>query len=193
MAKLKTPRKVMIVSESDSFYQMIKSIMPPEDFSPVFHATSGSDARRKLLELPVDILIVDSPLPDEHGVMFADSFSETNMGILLLVQNDMYEQASSQVEEEGIVTLPKPVSPEMFYTACRMVSAMTFKIQKMENEKKTLQDKMQDIRIVNKAKWLLIENEKMSEADAHKHIEKLSMDRRRSRREIAEEIIEEYE
>ncbi len=193
MAKLKTPRKVMIVSESDSFYQMIKSIMPPEDFSPIFHAVSGSDARRKLLELPVDILIVDSPLSDEHGVMFAQNFSDSNLGIMLLVQSDLFDQTASQVEEDGILTLPKPLSPEMFYTACRMLRAMTFRVQKMEIEKKSLQDKMQDIRIVNKAKWLLIENEKMTEADAHKKIEKLSMDRRRSRREIAEEIIDEYE
>ncbi len=193
MAKLKTARKVMIVSESESFFSNIKAILPPSDFFPVFHATSGSDARRKLLELPVDILIIDSPLSDEHGAMFAQSFSDTSMGIMLLVQNDMYDQASSQVEEEGIVTLPKPVSPEMFYTAVRMLSAMTFRFQKFDEEKKSLQDKMQDIRIINKAKWLLIENKSLSEADAHKYIEKLSMDRRRSRRQIAEEIIEEYE
>lgn len=193
MAKLKTPRKVMIVSESENFYQMIKSIMPPSDFSPVFYASSGSDARRKLLELPVDILIVDSPLSDEHGVMFAENFADTNMGILLLVQSDLYDATSSQVEEDGILCLPKPISPEMFYSATRMLSAMTYRIQKMETEKKTLQDKMQDIRIINKAKWMLIENKGMTESEAHKYIEKLSMDRRRSRREIAEEVIEEFE
>lgn len=193
MAQLKNPRKVMIVSESDSFFQMIKSIMPPSDFFPVFHANSGSDARRKLLELPCDILIVDSPLSDEHGVMFAENFSDSNMGILLLVQSDLYDSTSSQVEEEGILCLPKPVSPEMFYSALRMLSAMTYRIQKMETEKKSLQEKMQDIRIINKAKWLLIENKKMSESDAHKYIEKAAMDKRRNRREIAEEIIEEFE
>lgn len=193
MAKLKTPRKVMIVSESESFYQNIKCILPPSDFSPVYYANSGSDARRKLLDIPVDILIVDSPLSDEHGVMFAQHFADSNMGILLLVQSDLYDSTSSQVEEDGILTLPKPISPEMFYSAIRMLSAMTYRIQKMETEKKTLQEKMQDIRIVNKAKWVLIENKNMTEGEAHKHIEKLAMDRRRSRREIAEEIIEEYE
>lgn len=193
MAQAKTPRKVMIVSESESFYQNIKCILPPSDFSPVFHATSGSDARRKLLELPVDILIVDSPLSDEHGVMFAQHFAESSMGILLLVQSDLYDQTAVQVEEDGILTLPKPVSPEMFYTAARMLSAMTYRLQKLDVEKKSMQEKMQDIRIVNKAKWLLIENKSFSESEAHKFIEKLSMDRRRSRREIAEEIIEEYE
>ncbi len=193
MAKLKTPRKVMIVSESDSFFQMIKAVLPSSDFFPVFHAVSGSEARRKLLELPCDILIVDSPLSDEHGAIFSQNYADTNMGILLLVQSDLYDQISSQVEEDGILTLSKPISPEMFYSAMRMLSAMLNKIQKFEIEKKSLQEKMQDIRIVNKAKWLLIENKNMTEGDAHKYIEKAAMDKRRSRREIAEEIIDEYE
>ena len=173
--------------------QNLKSILPQSDYFPIFHAKSGGEARRKLLELPVDILIVDSPLTDEHSVLFSQSFSDSDMGILLLTSSDMYEQITSQVEEDGIVVLPKPMNPEIFYTACRMLSAMVSKIHKMNDEKKSLQDKMQDIRLVNKAKWLLIENKKMTEADAHKFIEKAAMDQRKSRREIAEKIIDEYE
>ena len=190
---IKSSRKVLIVSESDILVQNIKSILPPSDFFPILSASNGSEARRKLLEFPADILVVDSPLSDEHSILFAQSFSDSNMGIMLLVQNDLYDQTVSQVEEEGILSLPKPLSPEMLYAGSRMLSAMTFRIQKIDIEKRSLQEKMQDIRIVNKAKWLLIENMNMTEAEAHKYIEKLSMDRRRTRREIAEEIIDEYE
>ena len=85
MIPLKGRRKVLIVSETKSFHDNISCILPKSDFFPVFHASSGGEARRLLLELPVDILIVDSPLPDEHGIMFAESFADLNMGILLLV------------------------------------------------------------------------------------------------------------
>lgn len=193
VSELKSRRKVMIVTESDSYFQIISSILPKTDFFPIFHAKSGNDARRKMLELPVDILIVDSPLTDEHGVLFAKSYADSNMGILLMVQNELYENTCAEVEQYGIVTLPKPNSPEMFYMAMRLLSAMTFKLQKIEDEKKSLEDKMKDIRIINKAKWILIENEKMTEAEAHKYIEKMAMDKRKGRREIAEEIIERYE
>lgn len=193
MAKLQNQKKIMIVSENESFFQNLKSILPPSDFFPVFHSKNGGEARRKLLELPVDILIIDSPLSDEHGVMFAQSFADQDMGILLLTSSETFDQVCSQVEEDGIVTLPKPMNPEMFYTGCRMLSAMVSRIHKMNEEKRSLQDKMQDIRIINKAKWVLIENRKMSESEAHKFIEKKAMDNRRSRRDVAEEIIDEYE
>ena len=51
---------------------------------------------------------------------------------------------------------------------------------------------MEEIRIVNHAKWLLISEIKMDEPNAHRYIEKQAMDRCISRREIAEEIIKTY-
>ena len=61
-------------------------------------------------------------------------------------------------------------------------------------EKKTLslEDKMQEIRIINRAKWILISELKMTEADSHRYIEKQAMDRCVSKREIAEGIIRTY-
>ena len=55
-----------------------------------------------------------------------------------------------------------------------------------------MEEKMKEIRLINRAKWVLIDELKMSEADAHHYIEKQAMDRCVSRREIAEEIISTY-
>ena len=54
------------------------------------------------------------------------------------------------------------------------------------------EEKMQEIRIVNRAKWFLITELKMTETDAHRYIEKQAMDRCVSKKEIAEEIIKTY-
>ena len=51
---------------------------------------------------------------------------------------------------------------------------------------------MQEFRLVNKAKWLLIDKQKMAEPDAHRYIEKTAMDRCVPKRAVAEEIIKEY-
>ena len=51
---------------------------------------------------------------------------------------------------------------------------------------------MAEIRIVNRAKWLLISELKMKEPEAHRYIEKQSMDRCVSKRIVAEEIIKTY-
>ncbi|MDY4209669.1 MAG: ANTAR domain-containing protein [Eubacteriales bacterium] len=51
---------------------------------------------------------------------------------------------------------------------------------------------MEDIRVVNKAKWFLIEQLKMTEQEAHRYIEKQAMDRCVTKRVIAENILSTY-
>ena len=51
---------------------------------------------------------------------------------------------------------------------------------------------MAEIRIVNLAKWLLIQQQGMTEAEAHRFIEKQAMDRCVKRKAIAEEIVGKY-
>lgn len=63
----------------------------------------------------------------------------------------------------------------------------------MEMKNRSLREKMEDIRMVNRAKWLLIENLNMTEKDAHHYIEKQAMDTRFTRREVAENIVRTYD
>ena len=65
-------------------------------------------------------------------------------------------------------------------------------MKKIEKKTLSLEEKMQEIRIVNRAKWVLITELKMTETDAHRYIEKQAMDRCVSKKEIAEEIIKTY-
>ena len=66
------------------------------------------------------------------------------------------------------------------------------RLRKFEKKTLSIEEKMAEIRLVNKAKWLLIGELHMDEPDAHRYIEKQAMDRCISRREIAEEIIKTY-
>ena len=62
----------------------------------------------------------------------------------------------------------------------------------VSHEEYTIEEKMEEIRLVNRAKWLLIEQLKMTEQDAHRYIEKQAMDRCVNRRTIASEILAAY-
>ena len=63
----------------------------------------------------------------------------------------------------------------------------------MEAKQATVEEKIEEIRLVNRAKWLLIECLDMTEPEAHHYIEKQSMDRRISKREVAETVIKTYQ
>lgn len=66
-------------------------------------------------------------------------------------------------------------------------------MRQMEAKQATVEEKIEEIRLVNRAKWLLIECLGMTEPEAHHYIEKQSMDRRISKREVAETVIKTYQ
>ena len=84
-----------------------------------------------------------------------------------------------------ILVLPTTVPALPSMTVMRMGSIMN-------RAAVSLEERMREIRTVNRAKWLLISERGMSEAEAHRWIEKQAMDRCISKREVADEIIKTY-
>ena len=76
-------------------------------------------------------------------------------------------------------------------TAVQMAAACCRRLDYLRQENDKLQDKIAQIRLVDRAKCYLIEHKGMSEAEAHRMIEKTAMDTRRDRAEVAAEILEE--
>lgn len=90
------------------------------------------------------------------------------------------------------MTLSKPTTLQMVSQSLRVLCATRERLRKVEERQATVEEKIEEIRLVNRAKWLLIECLSMSEAEAHRYIEKQSMDLRISKREVAQKIIETY-
>lgn len=184
---------VLVISAKEKFNASLQSLLPESKYAPVQMVSSVSLAKRVLLERSFDFVFINTPLPDDFGTRFAIEISG-NKGtvILLLVRNEVYEEVCDKVTEYGILTLPKPASKQMVAHTLNFMAGIRERLRKLENKSLSMEEKMKEIRLVNRAKWVLIDELKMSEADAHRYIEKQAMDRCISRREIAEEIISTY-
>ena len=157
------------------------------------HAKSAGETRRVLLSQSADVVIINTPLSDEFGTELALDLSEGVMGIMLVVKAELFDRVAHKVEDSGVLTVARPNSRQTFYGALKLLTAVSAKLSKMEKKNLSLIEKMTDIRTVNRAKWLLIENLNMTENDAHHYIEKQAMDTQLSRREVAEGIIRTYD
>ncbi len=193
MSIKKVQRRVLIVSSSDKVFEFLTDLLPPKEFYPVMRVQSAGEAKRTLLSTDFDLLIINTPLPDDFGMELALDMSHSTMGILLLVKNDLLNQVALKTEECGIFTVAKPNTKQAVYGAIRLLIAMNCRLRDMEKKTLSMQEKMADIRTINRAKWLLIENLSMSEKEAHYYIEKQAMDLRISKREVAETIIRTYD
>lgn len=183
----------LVVSKSEKTADTLSAVLKSNAFSKVLRADSAGAARRMTLKQPVDVVVINTPLADDFGTQLAMDLSEKNMGVLVFVKKDVYDPVSYKLEEYGIVTLPKPVERTALNQSLKMLKAMGVKLAKLEAQKSSLESKMREIRLVNRAKWLLISHLSMSEEEAHRYIEKEAMDACVKKSEIAENIIKTYE
>ena len=185
--------RVLVAGANDKLGESIAALLPKNEYEPPVFAASVGEIRRLALESTMDLVVLNTPLKDEFGTRLALDLADYNIAVLLMVQGDVFDQVCYKVEDYGVLTLAKPVSRQSFYTAVKLLTAMRAKMLRMEKKNQALQEKMQDIRTLNRAKWLLITNLQMTEDEAHYHIEKKAMNSRLSRRETAEEIIRTYD
>ncbi len=155
--------------------------------------SSVSAARQALAQRHYDFVIINSPLPDDTGLRLSiDVSGGADTVALLLVRGENYEEVSARAAPQGVFTLAKPTPAQTLTQALTWMAAARERLRKLEKKTATIEEKMEEIRLVNRAKWLLIDNLKMTEADAHRYIEKQAMDRCVSKREIALGIIRTY-
>lgn len=184
---------LLIVSASEQFNTLVKRSIPSKSFDVIEIRKSISLAQRELLSRKYDIIVINAPLPDDMGVNFAlDASERHSSGILLVAPGEICDDISGHVIDFGIIPASKPINKSTIERCIRHLCADQDKIKGMERKINSLDDKLDEMRVVNKAKWFLIDNENMSEEEAHRYIGKQAMDRCVSRRIVSEEIIDKW-
>ena len=191
MAKeLASQYSILIVSSNDQFNMTVKKVLPSRRCRALEIRKSASAAKRELLTGRYDIVIVNAPLTDEMGMDFVmDIHNKYHVGIILAVPAEIFSDVSGRMIDHGILTISKPVKGQEIDRSLRLLFA--FKDQLKQSEKKilTLEEKMEELRTVSRAKILLVQKG-MTEDEAHSYILKQSMDRGLTKRAVAEEILE---
>jgi AmiR/NasT family two-component response regulator len=184
---------VLIVSAAENINTALLTLLPESKYSPIHTVSSISAAKRSFAENAYDFIIINSPLPDDIGTRFAiDVCNSKGTVVLLLIRAELHDEVYDKVAEHGVFTLPKPSPKSAISTALSWMSSARERLRKSEKKTLSIEEKMEEIRIVNRAKWLLISEIKMDESEAHRYIEKQAMDRCISKRDVAETIIKTY-
>ena len=182
---------VLVVSAAEQFNAALLPLLPSSGYDPVRVVSDISSAKRAFTERAFDFVIINAPLPDDMGVRFAvDVCSGTETVTLLLLREGYFAEMTGRLTPHGVFTLLKPTSAGRMATALQWMAAARERLRKTEKKTITLQEKMEEIRLVNRAKWILIEQQGMDEPQAHRFIEKQAMDRCVTRRVVAQEIID---
>lgn len=180
---------VLVVTKDIKTSSLISAMLQP----PMFETQVVSDfneARRKAQERVYNIILVD--FADGEGTDFATDVADSSSTVLLMCPLQHYEQISYKVESYGVLTITTPFDQFYFYNMIKIAIAVQYKVQVLSSQTTKLKEKMEEIRVTNRAKMLLMQNLNMSEPEAHHYIEKEAMDRSMKKTLVAEQIIRTY-
>ncbi len=194
MKPLKSLRRVLIVASSEKILSFLSDVLDSKEFAPFLYVQNANEARRLLINNDFDLVIINAPLQDESGEDLALFVSERlNCGVMLLVKAEVFDAVCSKVEDFGVFTLAKPLSKQYFYHALKLVVAASNRMEIFRQENKRLNIKLEQMRVISRAKCALIEYLNMNEFQAHRYIEKQAMDMRITKLQVAEEILKSYD
>ena len=160
---------VLIVSGTQKGAAYITELLSPREFAPMTTALSGGDARRLLLRRSYDLVVINTPLPDEFGHELAEYITEKFVsGVMVIAKAELFDQVNDKMEPFGILTVQKPLSRPLFYQALHLLIATQNRWQRFDRENQKLRTKMEEVRIVARAKCILVEYLRMSEQQAHR-------------------------
>lgn len=152
---------------------------------------SGGEGRRRMDGKEFAVVVINTPLPDEFGHELAlYALEKTHAGVVLLAKAGTAEHLAETLQTRGVLVLAKPFSAQQFRQAVQMAAGCFYRLDALRAENDRLTDKLAQLRLVDRAKCFLIEHRGLTEAEAHRLIEKTAMDSRRSRGEVAQEILE---
>ena len=184
--------RILLVSSSKNFSLGISNALMYESYE-IEMIDSIAKAKRKVLDKDFDIIIINSPVIDDFGLDFAIEEAITNVsGILMFVKPEIESEIYYKTYQYGILTLTKPSTKSILLQSLRLLCSTIAKREQIYSKPKNINERLEEIKIINTAKLLLIEHLKLTEDESHKYLEKRAMDFRQSKIKIAKNIIDEY-
>ncbi len=184
---------VLLVSAQEKLNKMILPALSGGRYDPVTVVDSVAKAQRKLVDADYDLVIINAPLPDDFGRKFAvDVCSESERVAIMTVRSDMFDEIASSMTPKGVMVVKRPLDENRLDEMLGVMCSIRERLRRIKKKTQTLEEKMEEIRLVNRAKWALIKSCHMTEENAHRYIQKQAMDLCLSKKETAENILKTY-
>jgi AmiR/NasT family two-component response regulator len=183
-------RRVIIADDESLIRLDIKEMLTTLGYLVVGEAGDGVSAVNLARELRPDLVIMDIKMPGMDGIAAAKVLTEEKVAPVLLLtafsQQDLVEKA----KEAGVVGyIVKPFREAELVPAIEVALARFQEFQALEKETADLKETLETRKLVDRAKGLLMDTQGLTEAEAFRRIQKMSMNTRRPMKEIAEAIL----
>lgn len=184
---------ILIAGKTEEICDSIAQLLLELDCDNISTFTSGAIIRGVDIS-KFDSVIVSTPLSDEFGLdLVADISKDAKNGIVVLAKREIADEVQKKIRFTGAFVLPRPFNKALLIQTIKLAEIAHIGMAKLEEENRQLTQQLSDMKIVNRAKSMLMQYLNLTEDQAHRHIQKQAMDLRKTQRAVAEDILKTYQ
>ncbi len=184
---------ILIVCSKPELIKELRTLMLQQGYSAAEYSLSANEARRKMDFFEPELILINAPLQDELGIdLVLDIADKTDAGIIILAKHEHLDEMQYKLEKVGALILPKPINKTTLLQTARFAAQSRKSLRGLKHQNDDLEKRINDRKVIEKAKWILVDKMNMTEPQAHRYIQKRAMDTRISQIKVAEEIISSF-
>jgi response regulator NasT len=150
----------------------------------------GLSAVNLARELKPDVVIMDIKMPDMDGIEAAKVMTQEKIAPVLLLTAYSHRDLVERAKEAGVVGyLVKPFREQEIAPAIDIALARFQEFRELEKEMGSMRETLETRKLVDRAKGILMDQQGLTEQEAFRKIQKMSMNTRKPMKDIAEAII----
>jgi response regulator NasT len=182
----------VIVAEDESLIRIdIVEMLRDHGFEVVGEAADGEKAVALAEELRPDIVVMDVKMPLLDGISAAEILTKRHIApVVLLTAFSQRELVERAAEAGALAYVVKPFTPNDLIPAIDIALTRYQQITALEDEITDLAERLETRKVLDRAKGILNDTMGLTEPEAFRWIQKASMDRRLSMREVAQTVID---
>jgi len=185
------PGARVLIAEDEAIPRMgLREMLQEQGYVVVGEATDGRAAVDLARELRPDVVVMDIRMEPLDGISASRILTEERLAPVLLVTAYTDRELIEGAKDAGVFAyVAKPYTDVQLVPQIELALARFAEFQSLVKEAGDARLALETRKIVERAKGLLMQTQNLTEADAYRHIQRLSMNNRRTMREIAEAIL----
>lgn len=185
------PNLRVLIADDDPIIRLdLKQMLESMGYEVAAEAGDGQQALDLARETKPDVCILDVKMPVMDGIDAATFIMAEQIGATVLLTAYSDSELVKRAAEAGVLAyLVKPFKPSDLPPAIEVARRCFDRFQELNKELASVQDRLETRKLLDKAKGVLMETLKVSEAEAYRRIQLQSMNTRMSMKEVAEAIL----